>query len=598
VVHGFFILAESTACLIAWRLNEVALESERSARVALERANVELAEAQELAHIGSWEWDLTVNEVWWSDQLHEIFGVPKSRKPTYDSFLELVHPDDRLRVRSAVENANAVGGKLSYECRVVRADGEIRLIHALGGVSVDSSGAVQRLIGTVQDITERKALEQEVEYQAFHDALTGLANRALFLNRVDHALSLRNRTGLELTVLFLDLDDFKSVNDTLGHAAGDQLLAKVAERLTLSLRPSDTVARIGGDEFAVLLEGSDAEVAAAVVSRIHSDSENPIHLLGTDLTVRASIGIAVADGHLSAEELLRDADIAMYSVKNRRQEAPGSALFEPEMRNSIVKRLELKTELHHAVEREELVLHFQPIVDLTSQVTKGLEALVRWEHPERGMIPPNDFIPLAEETGLIVPLGEWVLREATLRAKELQESLGQSIYVAVNLSARQLHGDDVSGLVARALAHSGLKAEDLVLEITETSLMEDASAGEKVLHELRSLGVRLAIDDFGTGYSSLSYLRRFPLDILKIDRSFIRGITEGPEESALAQALIQLSRIMTLDTVAEGIETEAQLARLRALGCKNGQGYLFSKPLPAAEIAQHLLLSSRSAAIA
>jgi EAL domain-containing protein (putative c-di-GMP-specific phosphodiesterase class I) len=314
-----------------------------------------------------------------------------------------------------------------------------------------------------------------------------------------------------------------------------------------------------------------------------------------ELTVRSSIGIVQAQGHASAEELLRDADTAMYAAKNKKEDRGSHAVFEPGMRDSIVRRLELKTELARAIANSELVLHFQPLVDLPTQTIGGFEALVRWEHATRGLIPPFDFIPLAEETGLIVPLGEWVLREATMRAKQLQEETGRPLYMAINLSARQLLQTDVVGSVSKALLESKMDPADIVLEITETSLMEDAQAGERVLHELRELGVRIAIDDFGTGYSSLSYLKQFPIDILKIDRTFVSSITEGPEESALAEALIHLSRILSLDTVAEGIETSAQLQKLQGLGCAKGQGYLFSKPLPIKEIQDLLRATAASA---
>jgi diguanylate cyclase (GGDEF)-like protein len=425
-------------------------------------------------------------------------------------------------------------------------------------------------------------LEDEIQHKAFHDPLTGLANRGLFRDRLTHAHHRRHPRD-PLAVIFLDLDDFKAVNDSLGHATGDELLIAVARLLETLVRPSDTIARFGGDEFAILVDDTDNETAAiAVAKRIGGALRQTLSLESGEVTVRASIGIAIEDELSSPDDLLRDADIAMYAVKD--QDKDGYEVCDDDMRTNALRRLEVKQELKRAILDEEFVLHFQPIVKLDTQDLVAVEALVRWNHPQWGMVPPNDFIPVAEESALIVPLGEWILREATSQAKGLQETLGKRFAVSVNLSARQLEEQDIVRVVRDALDLSGLPASDLILEITETVLVGNKEETSRTLKELRDMGVQIAIDDFGTGYSSLSYLHRFPFDILKIDRAFIGGVDEGPEEAALAQAVIQLASVLNVYTVAEGIETDGQLERLKSFGCSTGQGFLFSRPLPMTEL--------------
>jgi diguanylate cyclase (GGDEF)-like protein/PAS domain S-box-containing protein len=445
---------------------------------------------------------------------------------------------------------------------------------------------VRGIVLNTRDVSERKAFEDQLSHQAFHDSVTGLANRALFKDRVEHALERQSREDKPVSVLFMDLDDFKTINDSLGHAAGDRLLAEVGERLKDCLRTADTAARLGGDEFAILLEdGGDGIDAAEVASRILVRLEGAFHLESKDVFVRASIGIASAEhttkvGPEGAEELLRNADVAMYMAKEA-----GKAryqVFEPAMHDTALRRLELKADLQRAVDNEEFVLHFQPVIELSTGAIEGFEALLRWQHPERGIVPPLDFIPLAEETGIIVPIGRWVLREAARRAKDLQERYPANppLDMAVNLSARQLQRPELVTEVAEILMETQLDPGCLVLEITESVMMEDMDLSIQRLAELKELGVRLAVDDFGTGYSSLNYIRRFPVDILKVDKSFVDGVNEGGEESALTAAIIELAGILKLRPVAEGIERADQLERLLDLKCDLGQGYYFAKPLP------------------
>jgi diguanylate cyclase (GGDEF)-like protein len=583
-IHGLFIAGESAAGLTAWKMNERGLERERHARVKLQTANSDLAEAQSMAGIGSWDWDLGNDRVWWSDELYRIFDVsPDSFTPTYEGFMQSVHKDDQLRVRAIVEEAFTRGTDFGYQSKVLRPDGTARVVHALGKAIFDPDGSVSRMVGTVQDITDRKVLEERVEYQAFHDSLTGLANRALFLDRVDHALS--RRVSIPLAVLFVDLDDFKTVNDSLGHGAGDELLVHVASQIHDVLRPVDTFARIGGDEFAILLEDLiDDDQAIAIAKRILGCLSEPINVSGTELLVRASIGIALSDTakQITTGELLRHADTAMYAAKRK---GKGSyELFQDDMAEAVVERLRMKADLQRAVNNQEFVLHYQPIIELDSGEITGVEALVRWMHPEHGMIPPLEFIPFAEETGLIIPLTKWVLHEACRTAAGWVGVGGRPITVAVNISAVRFRHPGLEVELLQTLEETGMAPERLVLEITESVLVQDSDDIAARLGRLKKLGVKIAIDDFGTGYSSLSYLRDFPLDLLKVDKSFIDAIDLGPEESALARAVIKLGRTLGLKVVAEGIEGEGQARKLQTLLCDFGQGYLFSKPVEAARI--------------
>ena len=425
-------------------------------------------------------------------------------------------------------------------------------------------------------------LEDQLVHQALHDPLTGLANRALFGDRLEHALARPMRPGATVAVLLIDLDDFKDLNDALGHDAGDDLLTIIAARLQGHARAGDTVARLGGDEFGLLLEDTSAAEAMRMAEVLLQALAWPVALRGRDLVPTASIGIAIAAGE-DAETLLRNADTAMYAAK--RQGKGRSMLFEPAMYATVLKRVDLAADLSRAVQESQLHLCYQPEIHLRSGRIVGVEALLRWHHPTRGEVSPGEFIPIAEDSGLIVPIGRWVLQEACHQAKRWQQQWPTTppLTLAVNLSARQLQHPAILDEVRAALAAADLDPHSLVLEITETAVMEQLDAAVAVLTRLRDLGVRLALDDFGTGYSSLSYLQRLPVDILKIDRSFIGGVTGSAEESALARAIVNLSQTLGLETVAEGIETAEQLRALRELGCQLGQGYHFARPLgPAA----------------
>jgi diguanylate cyclase (GGDEF)-like protein len=436
-------------------------------------------------------------------------------------------------------------------------------------------------VWSFRDVTEQKRLEGELAHQAFHDALTGLANQALFRDRVDHALARAARVDAKVAALFLDLDNFKRVNDSFGHTAGDELLAAVASRIVECLRTSDTAARLGGDEFAVLLEdvASDAETEA-VADRIIAALERSFPIGERDVFISASVGIAYPHPTSTTDQLLSEADLAMYTAKRRgkgRWEA-----YQDEMHRALVDRLELEADLRRGLVRGELVVHYQPIVALTSGVMTGVEALVRWDHPERGRLAPDVFIPVAEESGLVIEVGRQVLLAACRQLRAWQQAHpgpAADLTGSVNVSPQQLQEDVVVAHVREALEASGLPASSLVLELTETAMMQDTEATIATLSALKELGVKLAVDDFGTGYSSLSYLQRFPVDVLKIDRAFVATLaSDGDDQGSLASTIVSLAKSLRLRAVAEGVETASQAAALTELGCELAQGYFYARP--------------------
>jgi diguanylate cyclase (GGDEF)-like protein/PAS domain S-box-containing protein len=507
------------------------------------------------------------------------------------SFPFLVRPADAPRLEQALaEAARAPRTTVVVEFAVWHSDGRWCETETSVTSLLDDED-IRGIVLNIRDIGERKRLEDALTHQAFHDNLTGLANRVLFTDRVAQALS-QARQASEVAVLFLDLDGFKAVNDGQGHAIGDQLLGLVAERLLHCVRPADTVARLGGDEFGVLVLAEDsARTAAWIAERIRHAVGQPFVIDGREILIGVSTGIALnLSPFESADALLRNADVAMYKSKAKRD---GSWVrFEPGMRDALLDRLDLEHDLKLALGRGELAVYFQPTVELVNGYIVGTEALLRWHHPRRGIVGPEQFIGLAEESGLITAVGEHVLREACRQGVRWQAwaAPGQYFHVAVNLSARQLAPGLVE-TVAQVLSETGLPAGALVLEITESLLVERTDEALAMLHQLKALGVRLAIDDFGTGYSSLSYLSRFPVDILKIDKSFVDAVAARGQQSELVSTIIHLGRSLELSTVAEGIETKAQHAALRALGCHYGQGFLFARPLPSAGLDE--LLSCR-----
>jgi diguanylate cyclase (GGDEF)-like protein/PAS domain S-box-containing protein len=589
----------------------------KEAEETLRRSEASLTEAQRIARLGNWEWDVRTGEVWWSDEVYRIYGYrPGEFTPSLERLMDIVHPDDRQLLKENIDSALSENKPYDFEHRIVRPDGETRWVHRRARVIRNEEGEPLKMVGTVHDVTERKALEEQLEHQALHDPLTNLANRTLFLDRLEHALAQATRREGNVAVMFMDLDDFKVINDSLGHEAGDQLLREIAGRLQACLRPGDTIARLGGDEFGMLLEDiRNVNEATQIAERIAEELRAPIDLKVRDVLVTASIGIAFrSSARDKPSDLLRNADLALYRAKEK-----GKAhyqLFDATMSTRVLKRLELGSDLRRAMERGELSVCYQPIVLLngnrqqhlrftgsraivaptTPRVTQriiGMEALVRWGHPKRGLLLPSEFIPIAEETGLIIPIGRWVLEEACRQARAWQEQhpADPPLVICVNLSARQFQRSDLAKEVAEVLRETGLEQRYLELEITESVVMEDAQSTISTLRELKDLGVGLMIDDFGTGYSSLSYLKRFPIDFLKIDRSFVERLTKDPEDAVIVSGIITLAHTLGMQVIAEGVESAEQLAQLRGLGCDLAQGNYFSEPL-VAEAASALLAAN------
>jgi diguanylate cyclase (GGDEF)-like protein/PAS domain S-box-containing protein len=513
-------------------------------------------------------------------------GTAKAR--TDRPISEEIHSEDREWISALRERLAATPGSVSGgEVRMRHADGRWRWVE-LVGTNLLGDPDVRGVVLNCRDVTDRRSLEDQLRHQAFHDPLTNLANRPLLVDRIEHELEGRPMESPATTaVLLLDLDDFKTVNDSLGHAAGDKLLAAVAERLRATLRGRDTAARIGGDEFGILVRTGERSEVEAIAERILAAVREPIDLGEHHLTVAASMGIVFAEGRQSsADELLRSADVAMYMAKARGKGR--SVVFEASMHDAAVRRLRLKADLEHGLEAGQFHLRYQPIVDLANGAPIGLEALLRWDHPS-WVIGPTEFVPFAEETGMIIPLGHWVLEEACRHAVELDRTpAGRGLDVSVNVSAVQVARPEFADEVATVLKATGLDHSRLILELTESVLMERGGAAIATLEKLRELGVRMAIDDFGTGYSSLSYLRELPIDILKIDISFVVALDTGREAPAVVRSIIRLAGTLGLRTIAEGIERPEQAGRLRTLGADFGQGFLFAQPLTSDELVVYL----------
>jgi diguanylate cyclase (GGDEF)-like protein/PAS domain S-box-containing protein len=553
---------------------------------ALRESEERFALAARGVNDGLWDWDLVNDSIFYSPRWKSMLGF--GERDVGDSpreWLDRIHPDDRPPFRRHLD-AHLAGDteQLEFEHRMRNARGQYLWVLARGVAVRDRSGRPYRMAGSQTDITARKRAEHQLQHDALHDGLTGLANRVLFMDRLACALAdLQRQATPHFAVLFFDLDRFKNVNDSLGHTLGDKLLVGIARRLEHFLRPGDTVARLGGDEFAILLHRVEtASGAIHVAERIQEILNMNFSIDSHDVFVTASIGIAhSATGYLSPEEILRDADIAMYRAK-----AGGKAryeIFDRDMHQSAVALLKLETELRQAVQREEFLMHFQPIVSLTHGRIVGFEGLVRWQHPERGLVSPSQFIAVAEETGLIVPMGWWVLRESCRQTREWQVRFPSDppLWVSVNMSGKLFMKKKMVDRLCGILEETGLQPPSLRIEVTENVVMDHADVAIRNLMELRALGVQLSIDDFGTGYSSLSYLQRFHYDELKIDRSFVSRLGQVGDSRAIVETILSLANNLGIGVVAEGIETAEQVDRLRKMDCPHGQGYWFSRPLTA-----------------
>ncbi len=570
------------------------VKAEEALRASEERYALAAAGAND----GLWDWDLATNHIFFSPRWKEMLGHQESGiGDGAEEWLSRIHPEDVQRVTAQIDaHLNGTVDNFESEHRIRHRDETYRWMLLRGLAVRDTAGKAYRIAGSMTDVTDRKRAEEQSIHDALHDNLTGLPNRTLFLERVRQALARQRRMPTaEFAVIYLDLDRFKVVNESLGHVHGDDLIISASRRLHDNLKFGDTVARLGGDEFAILLEEvTDKNEALVVCDMVQKALSSPFTLSGKEIFTTASMGAAQSgEGYGRPEDILRDAELAMYRAKELGKAQ--AQTFDASLRGTSITPLEMETDLRRAIEREEMRLHLQPIISLSNGRIRGFEALTRWQHPEHGFVPPIDLIPLAEETGMIVELGEWVLRQACQQTVAWTKAFPQAgpLEVSVNLSGRQFSQFDLVRMVTNSLERTGLPPGDLKLEITESALMENAHLSAQMLHDLKELDIQICVDDFGTGYSSLSYLHTFPIDTLKIDKSFVHDMGRNRHNLQIVRTIALLAQNLRLDVIAEGVETPEQLAQLRAIGCGFAQGFLFSPPLAADGIEQ-LLRENRS----
>ncbi|MDP3845146.1 MAG: EAL domain-containing protein [Pseudomonas sp.] len=591
-----FICKPITSAMLGHRVRYIINNNKLLRAISINE--IKLANAQRIAAIGSWEWDIAADQITWSEEIYRIFALAKHElEESYQGFLRHVHAEDQHLVAAAVQKSLGQGSAYSVEHRIIRPNGTERTVHGQGEVTLDQEGQALTIHGTLQDITERKQAEAQIMYLANFDALTQLPNRNLLNDRVAQAISLARRMDQQLAMLCLDLDGFKFINDSFGHAIGDALLKQVATKLQACIRECDTLARVGGDEFVVIIQDLEHDdLAANMAQKILTLLSQPFTVNGHVLHVTTSIGVSVYPGDgVTNDALFKNADTALYSAKAKGRNC--IQYYAQEMSRRAEQRMALENTLRMAIERQEFEVYYQPKVDLRSGQLRSVEALVRWHCPGVGLVAPDQFIPLAEELGLIIPIGEWVLRAACAQTKKWHEMGYPWLSVAVNLSARQFLHTNIPELIRQVLTDTGLSAKYLEIELTESLLMNDGDATLKALVKIKDIGVSLALDDFGTGYSSLAYLKRFPFDTLKIDRSFIQDITNNADSAALTKSIIFMANALNLKTVAEGVETEGQLAFLINNQCDAMQGYYFSRPVPSAALT-HMLQQEEKLSLA
>jgi predicted signal transduction protein with EAL and GGDEF domain/FixJ family two-component response regulator len=569
----------------------------------LQQSQRRLSNAQRIGEMGDWEWDLRDNRISSSDQAWRIFGhAGAQRGATPEDYFADVHAEDAPRLRNAFATAAAQGEGFAFDHRLLLADGRVRHVHQQVEVAErGAEGQALRLAGVVHDITRRKDAEEQIRRLAYYDPLTGLPNRLLFVEQLERALAQASRHGRRLAIMFVDLDNFKRVNDTLGHRAGDELLCKASSRLAAALRAHDSVARnapeadeaagaavqhiarLGGDEFIVML--TDVQVpdkVAGVAQRLVQTLAEPIVVQGTEVFVGGSVGVAsYPEDGTDIDTLLMNADTAMYRAKAAGR--GGFQLYDRSMNARALDRLHMETRLRRALERDEFVLHYQPRVDVVSGRIVGAEALIRWQDPERGLLPPAEFIPLVEDAGLVIPIGEWAIQTVCRQSAAWMAAGLNPAPIAVNLASTHLRERGLPARVAQALAEHGVPASCLEIEVTESILLADPELSVSIAQELATMGVTLSIDDFGTGYSSMGYLKKLPIAALKIDRSFVRDLETDPDDAAIVSAIVALAHSLKLKVVAEGVETPAQLAFLQSVHCDEYQGFLTSRAVSVSE---------------
>lgn len=572
--------------------------SETIERVALKRALAESEARYALvaagANDGLWEWNLADGTVQFSARWKNLLGLePETLKCAPDDWLSRIHPDDVGAFCDRFDaHLDGETPQFEHEYRMLHANGEYRWVQARGMAARRDNGEPFLMAGSQADITDRKLAEDSLTHGAFHDALTGLPNRALMLDRINQAVARLARAGDQhFALVVLDLDRFIIVNESLGHAAGDELLVSLARRLEATLAPGDTLSRLGGDEFSVLMEAFESlDQVRDAIKAMQGVISQPFYMYGKEIFVSASIGVAVGhNGYQRAEEVLRDADLAMH--RSKKEGKSGYEFFDESRHRRSVDLLQVESGLRRALDNNDILVHYQPIVDLKRGVVTGFEALARMSDPVRGVVPPGEFIGVAEDTGLIVPLGERVLELACKTANEWQHRFGleNGLSMSVNLSARHLAEDNIVDLLEEVLTRSSLPPRDLKIEITESLIMTNPELAAQTLARIKELGVTLSLDDFGTGYSSLSYLRRFPIDTLKMDRSFVGRMDTDERDMELVRMIIMLAHTLGMEVIGEGIESESQLELLRELNCEFGQGYFFARPLTAEAAAEFLV---------
>lgn len=571
--------------VILYDITERKISENNIAKLA-ERLNI----ATKAGRIGIWDWDILNDILAWDDRMFELYGIKRDTfTGAYAAWASGVHPDDREFAEQSIQDALDNIKPYDIEFRVLWPDSTIHIIKADAKVTFDNNGSPVRMTGTNYDITERVIAQEKMRFMATHDILTELPNRLLYLDRLSRTLARAERRGETIAVLFMDLDRFKNINDTYGHETGDQFLQLIAENLNKCMRNSDTIARFGGDEFAIILEDiTGIDDIKMFVDKILAVLDKPFIIDSNEFYVTTSIGVSVFpnDGN-EAQSLLKNADAAMYRAKELGRN--NYQFYSIDLSTKAFERLNLENDLRRAIEREEFTLYYQPQIDTSSGKVIALEALMRWQRPELGLIPPLKFIPLAEETGLIVPIGKWVLNQACLQLREWKEKGLDVVPVAINLSGRQFIDGSLVELVSEALARYNLPPSLLELEITEGVMMKNPEKAAQTLKKLSGLGIKIAIDDFGTGHSSLTYLKRYPIDTLKIDKSFVDDITAETNDESIVLAIIAMAKSMGMDVIAEGVETIEQLEFLKTNNCNRVQGFFFSRPLPEKEIYQYLI---------